>query len=86
MTAPVPHTPSFTRIIVTGANERPMPLVASPSVDLDYALRRAEEEAIATVRLGETAAAERHAEMAALYSARALDLLDDREEPGANQG
>ena len=35
------------------------------------------QAAIATVRLGETAAAERHAKMAALYSARALDLLDD---------
>jgi len=56
------------------------------AADLDYLLRRAEEEAIATVRLGDTPAAERHAEMAALYSARALDLLDAGQDKGAGSG
>jgi hypothetical protein len=46
------------------------------SEELDYWLRRAEQESIAAIRSPSTAAAERHDAMAQAYSALARNLLD----------
>ena len=52
---------------------------------LDYLLRRAEQESIAAIRTGDPRVAEPHTQMASVYSERARSLLGDRadEERGA---
>ena len=47
--------------------------------DLDYALRRADEEAIAEARSADPTVSERHREMASYYSIRALELIERRD-------
>lgn len=47
-----------------------------PSDQLDYWLRRAEQESIAAIRATNPVAAERHDAMAHTYSALALMMLD----------
>ncbi|MEO7786214.1 MAG: hypothetical protein ABIR77_00105 [Sphingomicrobium sp.] len=76
MAAPVPPQATFIRIIMDDSEQEPSQPIASPSVDLEHALRRAEEEAIATIRSNEPRAAERHDEMASYYSMRALELIE----------
>lgn len=50
----------------------------APSPDqLDYLLRRAEQESIAAIRSVDPRASEPHAQMASLYSAQARTLLAD---------
>ena len=44
---------------------------------LEYLLRRAEQEAIAAIRSPDPAAAGSHSYMASIYSARALTILAD---------
>jgi hypothetical protein len=46
------------------------------SEQLDYWLRRAEQESIAAIRSTNTIAAQRHDVMAQAYSAMAMNLLD----------
>lgn len=47
------------------------------SEQIEYWLRRAEQEAIAAIRAPDTAASESHNAMAEAYSAMATNLMDD---------
>lgn len=62
------------------APDQPAPAYAPEQ--LDYLLRRAEQESIAAIRTVDARAAEPHAQMAFAYSARALSLLGN----GTNEG
>ena len=48
------------------------------SEQLDYWLRRAEQESIAAIRSTDRVAAERHDSMAQAYSALAMTILSER--------
>ena len=54
----------------------PTPLPTEPDDDVDYALRRAEEESIAAVRAIDPRVEESHAGLAALYTDRSLRLIE----------
>ena len=54
----------------------PTPLPTDPDADVDYALRRAEEESIAAVRAIDPRVEDSHAGLAALYTERSLRLID----------
>ncbi len=56
------------------------PTAAAPE-QLDYLLRRAEQESIAAIRSLDPRAAGPHTQMACTYSARARSLLRDHSEP-----
>ncbi len=56
------------------------PTAAAPE-QLDYLLRRAEQESIAAIRSLDPRAAGPHAHMAISYSARARSLLGGQSEP-----
>lgn len=45
---------------------------------LDYLLRRAQQESIAAIRTLDPRAAKSHAQMASVYSAQAMTLLGDK--------
>ena len=49
------------------------------SEQLDYWLRRAEQESIAAIRSTNSVAAQRHDAMALAYSTMAMTLLDERQ-------
>lgn len=49
--------------------------------ELDYLLRRAEQESIAAIRSADPRAAGPHEHMATRYSAQALELLGERARP-----
>ena len=54
------------------------PGTQSAPEQLDYLLRRAEQESIAAIRSGDPRVADPHAQMASVYSARARSLLGGR--------
>lgn len=54
----------------------PTPLPKDPDDDVNYALRRAEEESIAAVRATDPRVEESHAGLAALYTDRSLRLIE----------
>ena len=54
---------------------QPETIEAPAPEELDYLLRRAEQESIAAVRSVDPRAAEPHAQMASAYSAQAMALL-----------
>ena len=54
----------------------PTPLPTDPDQDVDYALRRSEEESIAAVRAIDPRVEESHAGLAALYTERSLRLIE----------
>lgn len=64
----------------------PTPLPTDPDEDVDYALRRAEEESIAAIRAIDPRVEESHAGLAALYTERSLRLIEGADpefsEPG----
>lgn len=73
-----PFAPGFATLLVPkdgDAVDRQSPTLD----DLDHALRRADEEAIAEARSGHPVASERHGEMSSYYSIRALELLERRD-------
>ena len=52
------------------------PIPLDPDVDVDYALRRAEQESIAAMRAIDPRIEQSHAGMAALYMDRSLRLIE----------
>jgi hypothetical protein len=54
-----------------------------PEDQLEYWLRRAEQESIAAIRASNAVAAERHDAMAFAYSSQALAMLDCRDRRGS---
>ncbi|WP_309611849.1 hypothetical protein [Sphingomonas sp.] len=64
----------------------PTPLPTDPIEDVDYALRRAEEESIAAVRATDPRVEKSHAGLAALYTDRSLRLIGETDERGPGQG
>ena len=68
--------------VTVPAQPQPQPAPEQGPGQLDYWLRRAEQEAIAAIRSGDPRAAEPHTRMASVYSARARSLLGDAQQEG----
>lgn len=68
--------PGFVALFIPDSMEDTRPDDALHGMSLSDALRRAEEEMIATLRSNEPRAAARHREMASHYSMRALELIE----------
>ncbi len=62
---------------------QPESIDAQSPEQLDYLLRRAEQESVAAIRSVDPRAAELHAHMASAYSAKAMALLGEPGTAGA---